>query len=207
MPTLEELAAFWNDEGLNHIMPHVGSEFPEGFDVRAALKNIIHSSRGILEVGCGYGRLCQAFPADKYIGVDVNPNTIKAARQKNPGYRFELITPAAQLPQAGTALLYTVALHVSDEELERFLAPICRAAPVVVISEIMDSRWRRPGNPPVFNRDPEAYILSMGHLGYGITAYSKTIYARYNTPKWNTGHDVRLTIHVYEKQRLLRPSG
>jgi hypothetical protein len=92
-----------------------------------------------------------------------------------------------------------VALHISDEELDRFFASICAAAPVVVIAEIMDARWRRPGNPPVFNRDPEQYIQMMARFGYSLKAFGKTTYARYNTPEWNVGRDIRLSFHLYER--------
>jgi SAM-dependent methyltransferase len=199
MPSLEELAEFWRAEGIKNIIPSVGTEFAEGIDIRESLRGIIDSSGGVIEIGCGYGRLCRAFPADKYIGYDVNPEALELARQKNPNYRFELIEPAAPLSKAGTALIYAVALHISDEELLRFLTPVCEAAPVIVLVELMDVRWRRMGNPPVFNRDPEHYILTMARLGFRLKSYGKAVYARYNTPEWNVGRDIRYTIHIYER--------
>jgi SAM-dependent methyltransferase len=200
MPTLEEIAKFWSDEGLKHVIPDVGQEFPEGFDVYGILKQLIDPSAGVLEVGCGYGRLSKAFPPDKYIGVDVNAKAIEAARQRNPGYRYELIKPAQELPKAGVALIYTVGLHIPDEELARFLKPICDAAKVVMIAEIMDSRWRRTGNPPVFNHDPEQYILEMANRGFLLRRFGKAVYKRYDTPPWNQGHfDIRMSFHLYAK--------
>lgn len=200
MATLQELADFWSAEGINYVIPPVGGEFPEGFDVREMLKKIIDPSAGVLEVGCGYGRLSAAFPADKYLGVDVNPSAIDLARQRNPGHRYQLIEPGAELPRAGTALIYTVALHVSDQALDQFLTPICQAADVVVIAEIMDERWRREGNPPVFNRDPEAYIGAMRLQGFELRQYGKVVYERYNNSGWNLNHDVRLTVHIYQRK-------
>jgi len=199
MPTLEKLADFWSSEGLKHIIPNIGNEFPEGFDVRELLKAIIKPEDGVLEVGCGYGRLCRAFPAATYTGVDVNPSAIAQAKERNPEYRFEAIAPAAALPQAGTALLYTVALHISDEELVRFLKPICEAARVVVIAELMDVRWRRGGDPPVFNRDPEQYVATMMSLGYLLQAWVKAPYARYSQQSGNVA-DGRITFHTYRRQ-------
>jgi SAM-dependent methyltransferase len=199
MPTMEALAKFWADEGLDHVIPKVGSEFPEGFDVCGLLRQMIDPAAGVLEVGCGYGRLCGAFPAQSYTGVDINPKAIAAARMRNPGYRFGHITPAAELPKAGTALLYTIALHIPDEELARFLAPVCAAASSVVIAEIMDRRWRRPGNPPVFNRDPEQYILEMANRGFLLRRFGKAVYQRYDTPQWNIGRDVRMSFHYYAR--------
>ncbi len=200
MRTLENLAEFWSMEGLQHIIPDTGNEFPEGFDVREMLKQIIDPTGGVIEIGCGYGRLCRAFPAELYIGFDVNPSAIEVARARNPGYRFEHVSPAAELPKNNTALAYTVACHIPDEELKRFFAPVCAAAPTVVVAEIMDSRWRRPGNPPIFNRDPEHYIMTMARMGFMLRTCTKTNYARYDTSPWNVGRDTRLTVHVYARQ-------
>jgi SAM-dependent methyltransferase len=199
MPTMEALAAFWTEEGLNHIIPESGEEFPEGFDVFDLLRQIIDPAKGVLEVGCGYGRLCRAFPAASYTGVDINPAAIEAAKRHNEGYRFERIAPAAALPAAGTALLYTVACYIPDEELTRFLKTVCAAAPAVVIAELMDRRWRKPATPPVFNRDPEQYVLEMANRGYLLRSFGKAVYARYNAPPWNADHDVRMTFHHYAK--------
>ncbi|MGE3624364.1 MAG: trans-aconitate 2-methyltransferase [Bdellovibrionales bacterium] len=201
MPTMEALAEFWAEEGLDHVIPGTGEEFPEGFDVYDLLRQVVDPSNGVLEVGCGYGRLCKAFPADKYIGVDVNPRAIDRARAENPGYRFEVIRPADPMPKIGVALLYAVALHIPDEELARFLMPICEAAPAVAILEIMDRRWRRDGNPPVFNRDPEQYVLEMANRGYLLRRFGKAVYERYNRPPWNADRDTRMSIHLYAKAR------
>ena len=199
MPTMEALSVFWANEGLDHVIPDTGDEFPEGFDVIGLLPKLVDPARSVLEVGCGYGRLCRAFPAASYIGVDVNPAAIETARQRNPDYRFECIEPGAALPKADAVLLYTVSCHISDEELARFLMPVCEAAPVVAIAEIMDIRWRRPGNPPIFNRDPEQYVLEMANRGFLLRRFGKAIYARYNKPPWNVDRDARMTFHTYMK--------
>jgi SAM-dependent methyltransferase len=199
MPSLEALAEFWSEEGLDHIVPEGGEEFPEGFDVYEVLNKLINPAKGVLDVGCGYGRLCRAFKPENYIGVDVNPKAIDKAKERNPEYRFEHIKPGAELPKTGTALLYTVAGHIPDEELARFLAPICAAAPLLAICEIMDLRWRRPGNPPIFNRDPEQYILEMQNRGYLLWRFGRANYAHYNKAPWNTDHDTRITFHLYAR--------
>ncbi|WP_160286235.1 class I SAM-dependent methyltransferase [Pseudomonas knackmussii] len=202
MATLQELADFWSAEGINYVIPPVGGEFPEGFDVREMLRKIIDPSGGVLEVGCGYGRLSAAFPADKYVGVDVNPTAIEQARKRNPEHRYLVIEPGADLPEANSALIYTVALHVSDQALDEFLTPICKAANTIVIAEIMDERWRRDGVPPVFNRDPEAYVGAMRLQGFELLQYGKVVYERYNNANWNVNHDVRLTVHIYRRKEM-----
>lgn len=198
--TLEQTTQFWANEGLQHIIPNTGEEFPEGFDVRPLLKHTIGQLDQVLEVGCGYGRLCRAFSPSQYIGVDVNPNAIAAARERNPDYLFEQVAPDAILPNAKAAFIYTVGLHISDEALERFLKPICQAAPVIMIAELMDTRWRRPGNPPVFNRDPEQYILTMAKLGFTLESFTKMPYERYGHVGGDTA-DNRITFHIYGKNK------
>lgn len=142
-------AEFWKREGLQHITP-AGKENPEGWDVRPFLRELARGS--VLEIGCGPGRLCTAFDPDDYLGVDINPAAISKARTRHPEYQFELYEGQS----ADSALLYTVLLHVSDDDLPEFVAGI--NADRVIVAEIMGRQWRRAGNPPVFNREPQEYI-------------------------------------------------
>mgnify|MGYP001089471595 CR=1 FL=1 len=142
-------AKFWEREGLRHITP-AGKDNPEGWDVRSFLRELARGS--VIEIGCGYGRLCTAFDPEDYIGTDINPAAVAKAMEIHPEHRFEMFNGQS----ADTALLYTVALHISDDDLPGFIAGI--NADRVIVAEIMGREWRRPGNPPVFNRDPEGYI-------------------------------------------------
>jgi SAM-dependent methyltransferase len=188
--TAEE--GFWISEGTRHIKPKVGGDFPEGFDVRAALEPHIGASP-LLEIGCGTGRIASLFGSQEYIGVDVNPEALRIARENLPGYDFRIHDDGFAYPDAPTVLFYTVLLHVSDEVLPGLLAQACSGRRQVVIAELMDQRWRRPQRVPVFNRNPDDYKQILRGLGFSLVGETKHAYERYNTPKFKE-FDSRLTI-------------
>jgi len=149
--------SFWQtEEGLRHIVPP-GCQQPEGFDVHAELYGLTGLD-SVLEFGCGVGRLSKAFLASKYLGVDVSRLALNEAQQQNPNYAF-LHYVGGRLPQANTVFAWTVLLHVNDDEIEETVGNLVQAASgAVVIGEIMGRSWRRRGDPPVYNREPEEYV-------------------------------------------------
>lgn len=191
--------AFWILEGTKHIKPERGHEYPEGFDVGAILRTAIGDSFPVLEIGCGVGRIARLFQPEEYLGVDVNPSAIRQARSALSNHNIRLIDNGMKYPDAACALFYTVLLHVSDTSLPSILSNVL-AFDKVVIAEVMDTRWRREGDPPVFNRDPEQYILLMQAHGYQLTNVSKTPYLRYDKPPFNIGKDSRLTALSFERR-------
>lgn len=163
-------AEFWKREGLRHITP-AGKENPEGWDVWSFLGSLARGS--VLEIGCGYGRLCKAFSPDEYLGTDVNEKALEKARERFPEYVFEAYAGQS----ADTALLYTVLLHISDDDLSEFIEGI--NADRVIVAEVMGRKWRRAGNPPVFNREPQEYIDAFAEYGFEcVDTYGKP-YAHY----------------------------
>lgn len=161
-------AEFWKREGLQHLTPS-GKNNPEGWDVWSFLGELARGS--VLEVGCGLGRLCEAFDPNQYLGADINESALVRAREKHPGYTFETYHGQS----ADTALLYTVLLHISDDDLSGFVAGI--NADRVIVAEVMGREWRRSGNPPVFNRDLEDYIEAFAGFEC-VETYAKP-YAHY----------------------------
>jgi len=189
--------AFWIAQGTAHIKPEAGTEFPEGFDIAEVLREAINGEWPLLEIGCGVGRIASLFSPTEYIGVDINPNAILQARRLLPHHNFRLYDDGYAYPQAPTALFYTVLLHVSDQALSFLLEEALKGKHRIIISEIMDTRWRREGNPPVFNRNPEDYILLMQELGFQLTFVNKTPYERYDREPLNIGRDSRLTTLAF----------
>ncbi len=197
--------AFWITHGASHITPDTGEKFPEGDYVSEVLHQCISEDWPLLEIGCGVGRIASIFDHNDYIGVDINPHALHVARQRLPRHNFRLLDKGRELPEASTALMYTVLLHVSDDEIHDLLAEYTRKYRKFIITEVMDDRWRRPGEPPVFNRDPEAYIFIMQNLGFQLISSHKRPYKRYDTSPWNVGKDSRLTFLIFE--RKIKKSG
>jgi len=146
---------YWaSGQGLGNITPR-GKSWPEGEGFARLLRDLV-GDRRVLEFGCGTGRLASLFDADRYVGVDVCAVALDQARSAHLGRDFRVIGDRGVLPLADVTLAHTVLLHVPDEELDDVVARF--SSPRVIVSEILGRSWRRPGNPPVFNREPEDYV-------------------------------------------------
>lgn len=148
---------FWQGEdGIRNVIPRSGrkGEFPErpGFDPLVMLPDII-KGRPVCEIGCGYGRLAEAFEADKYLGVDCNREAISRARCRLPEYSFHVID-AYRYPPSMAKFAYTVAMHIPDEEYPEFIKAMCDSTgDQIVIAEILGRDKRRK-----LEKKPEGYI-------------------------------------------------
>lgn len=142
---------YWeNNSSLAHITPP-NERFPE----IGLLPILSRVGKGkVFEFGCGDGRLSPAF--DNYVGYDINPAALEAARRNNPSHIYvDVILPA------DTFLAYTVLVHVPDEEIKAVIE-IAKGYSRIVIGEITGRKWRRSGNPPVFNREVKEYEQMIG---------------------------------------------
>ena len=144
---------YWRQNtGLREITP-AGERFPEVglFEALSA------ACLGVVfEFGCGDGRLSPAFDPDHYVGYDINPAALAAARKANPAHRY-----SEQWEPADTFLAHTVMLHVPDGIAEDVLWRAKTQYRRIVIGEVMGRKWRRPGNPPVFNREADEYAAML----------------------------------------------
>lgn len=144
---------YWqNNSQLMHITPP-GEEFPE-VGLPEALRQVRLGK--VFEFGCGYGRLAQFFDPSAYVGFDINRHAIEQAQKNLPRHVFGF-----EWQPADTFLAYTVLLHIPDDEIAEVIAN-AKKYRRIVIGEIMGREWRRPGNPPVFNRDAEEYAAMIG---------------------------------------------
>lgn len=144
---------------MKNIKPARGGEFPEGWDVGNFFKNLYTEEEYglVVDVGCGYGRLCKAFNPANYLGLDFSSEAITEARNLNPDYTFCLVD-STRYPLSRTKLLYTVLLHQTDEDISKIVKSLCESTDRIIVAEICGRKWRRAGNPPVFNREYEEYV-------------------------------------------------
>lgn len=54
------------------------------------LRDEVEPGKRVLDAGCGYGRMAKLFEPKDYIGVDLSPEFIQTAKEKNPKHRFEV---------------------------------------------------------------------------------------------------------------------
>src|SRR5210317_1343027 len=145
-----ETNKFWETEAEKHIIPNTGEDFPEGWNVLNFLSTLFPSNEEIVEIGCGIGRLSKAFNKKMYTGLDINSKVLKIAKKNNPEYKY---IRSEILPISEHKLLYTVLLHISDNDIDTFIKRLCASTESnIVVAEIMGRDWRRKGFPPVFNR-------------------------------------------------------
>jgi SAM-dependent methyltransferase len=139
-------------------------------DLFPALQSVCRGN--VFELGCGYGRLAPAFEPGQYVGMDINPTALEVARRECPEHTF-----VDEWVEADTILAYTVLLHVPDDDIEAMVDAM-KAYPRIVIGEIMELRWRRAGNPPAFNREPDEYCALVGR---DLVEVHRVAYPRYKT--------------------------
>lgn len=179
-----DFTSYWKQDQLANIIPQNEAlgEFPEGWDVRPFLWDLLkpHLIRKMVEVGCGYGRLCQAVPTDYYLGVDINPEAVQTAQIQHPGYDFQQIGFHDAYPKADAILAYTVLLHIDDVAIVPMIERMCQASDVILIAEILGKKkWRRDGDPPVFNRDLQDYLALMQNNGFELNTCEGKPYQHY----------------------------
>jgi hypothetical protein len=79
--------------------------------------------------------------------------------------------------------VHTVLLHVSDEDIDKFLDVITLNSRNIIISEIMSRKFR--GNedsvPPVFNRDLDEYLEMVLNRNFQLMDVNRFYFDRYET--------------------------
>jgi SAM-dependent methyltransferase len=195
----DKIYNFWKNHSLANIKPKVGEEWPEGWDVTEFFRNFMTEEEygQVIEIGCGYGRLCTAFNKDKYLGLDISYDALRRATKIFPNYKFKLIEEEDlnNLYQySNTKFLYTVLLHQTDEDIEDMVKNLCMTSDTIIVAEIMGRDWRRQGNPPVFNREVGEYEALFSEYDKGLSKIVKRPYTRYKDwPKIDTD----ITIMVF----------
>ena len=175
---LSDTTSFWKEEGHKFIKPTTGGEFPEGWDVKSYLSKLC-DGKSITEIGCGTGRLSSAFQPEQYIGVDICTQALEIAEENNRDYKYILHNQEDPYPNADVRLVYTVLLHIDDDCIGDLVENLCEDTESVVVAEIMGRKWRRPGNPPVFNRETDEYITLCKKCGFELEYNNEKPYEKY----------------------------
>ncbi len=142
---------------------------PEGFDVVEYLRNL-WDGEFVIDFGCGYGRLSQAFDPGCYLGIDVNVQALELARERNPGYNYQVGTSLPQ--QEGLVLFYTVLLHMSDEEITALNVSSDR----IIVAEILAITL--PTQGLVYDRSVERYERLFSN--YELFGQHEMLYKHYD---------------------------
>jgi len=190
---LSDVKVFWENDKFNNIIPRGYGDFPEGFDPRDELKKIVDKLdySSIVELGCGYGRLCKAFDTDKYIGVDISDYAIDEARLRNPDYKFRRYSH----PKAMIYLAYTVFLHLTDEQVLNELSLI--NCDYLLLCEILGSEWANLGKGvvPTYNRDLKHYNEMMLKENFKLLEKIDRPYHRYIKKFPNRNTDISFLLY------------
>jgi len=172
----KDIIDFWKNDDFKNITPR-GKEFPEGWDVRELLTTLV-KDEDIIEVGCGYGRLVEAFIPEQYLGVDINPNGVIEAGKRNPAYTFEDFNVTDELPKSTWLMFYTVLLHVNDDDILSYLKSVTNNTNKVLVAEILGRDWRG-GFAYAFNREESEYTNFFEECGFKKTHSLKRDYEHY----------------------------
>jgi len=188
--------AYWIERGLESIVP-AGNDNPEGFDPTEIVEHYALGS--ILEIGCGFGRIARGLDPKRYLGLDINPKAIELAKVAHPKHTFEVIS-GDKYPSAETILYYTVMLHMGPDALAHEIEKISAGRyKRVIVCEIMDEKWRREGNPPVFNRSPESYIKGFEVYGWNLLSREDRPYNHYVGQRWDDSRSTEITCLVFDR--------
>jgi len=200
MENISGLKTFWEADKFRNIKPITKKfgEFPEGFDPRVVLKNMVSELhyKSIVELGCGYGRLCRAFSAAKYTGTDISDYAIKSAKEKNKDYWFQNYSH----PIADVYLAYTVFLHLTESQVRDELNQItCNH---FIIAEILGREWANNGKHskkgvPTYNRNKEDYDKILLESGFTFIKEIKKPYMRYDIMPEYKSRNTKISFLLY----------
>lgn len=185
---------YWESgEGLAHITPP-GNWWPEGEEFKIYYPDIFFG-QDVVEFGCGVGRLAPFFSKLRYRGVDISPKALAIAAKENPGYRFDLIDATGPIEGGYVLFAHNVLMHIPDDDLLGTVQRFTQSR--IIVSEVLGRSWRRPGNPPVFNREIEEYERPFRASGYRLHRVMPKMAGNYRDAQ---GNAVEFFILEFHKQ-------
>lgn len=183
---------YWNERGLDNIKPLSikYGEYPEGWNpVEMIRKYIASEGKKVVELGCGYGRLCSAFDPENYLGLDINKNAINKANGSYPEYRFQAVGKDVEYPISDLYFAYTVFLHIDDSSAFDILKRVSSKTDAIVIAEILSRKnalYRKylkyksqVSEHPYFPRTRDEYSQILDAVGFDFVEEVKRPYRFY----------------------------
>lgn len=171
--TTPQLLSHWDDMSEAHLPPYAVSQRAQVLaHVAAEVENLAPKGAGVLDVGCGDGRLLELLSGKKELrlwGIDANKACVKQAKEVLKDKAAVILGDAADLPRImphkGFDLAVAVGLLdtqvVSQEDGERILAAI--AAILQRGGTLVCANYTIPAIPPT----------TIGQ--YGFTVLKKTV--------------------------------
>ena len=178
----QKVLNFWKTIGENYLYPKVQESIREAKFSRQFFREMVNGE-SVIEMGCGNGRIAQGFTSKQYKGYDVNSTVISEAKNLFPDFSFNLYIPFDTIPLSDWVIAHTVLLHVSDEDIDKFLDVMTLKSRKIIISEIMSREFRGYENsiPPVFNRNKDEYIKMMLDRNFSLMEEKSFYFDRYET--------------------------
>lgn len=122
----------------------------------------------VIDVGCGTATFSKMFPADDYVGIDLDPVYVEGARLRAPQHAIrQMDATRMDFPPASFdgGLVVGVLHHLDDataaavlDELRRVVRPKGR----ILVMEQTHSPWTNPIGRLVNRFDKGAFIRAMG---------------------------------------------
>lgn len=137
-------ASRWLRGEASQFGPCVADRRPVSHALAARLRALAETSLPLLDVGFGSAPIADAFAPGDYIGADMRPDCVLAARRARPEHAWRLLMEEYPFPACGTVLLLDVLAHLPDASVWAMLGRAAAAAPRLIICDRPDGRAAAP---------------------------------------------------------------
>lgn len=168
----------------------------------------------LLDFGCGDGEFYFQSPHCEgerrpffinYYGIDINERALDIAREREHGRKpaffnvesYDSISRVIIEYHIDITIAWAVLLHIDDESILQTIRALCHS-PTVIVAEILGREWRRPGNPPVFNRNLIDYEELFAECGKQCVWRAHRPYAHYQNKAIAKGKNTDINMLIFQ---------
>lgn len=145
-----------NRKDWQELIPHSLPKCPQTFDPAATVKQLSDQLgySSVIDLGCGHGRLSEAFAPEKYLGLDIDEKVLEIAKQQFSNYRFE---PVGEQPKfADIYVAYSLFSSLTDFQAHEALKKVrCKW---LILGEQLKAEDKGPKLSRLYTRDLDDYI-------------------------------------------------